>query len=563
MKLTKILALFAIVTLFAGCDAFFEPENNFLTSGLGSSGGNLAQVQVTIGTNGRTILPTINGFSKYMLSAERAAGNSTTFTPSPIQMDGWGRIALTYGEWIITVTAYVNVNGMEYPAAKGSATLLVSQNYHDVYINVALPQTGGTGTFAYTVRYPASGTASVKLQPWPLDQQVTFTENANNNVPIVKNNVPSGIYFLTVTATAEGKTVIRNEIVHIYQQSTTNADFVFTKMDFGGSNLILSGTIRFLVNRVQPDRAYLFIEMGNDNGGYIQPPLVDFIGNDGLGTWEVSLNSNNLIGATTIIIRAGLSQSSNGGGKLITSIPIPIDDLPNINLGTVEFNAIPLLSDTWVDGEISTSGEEDYFSIDVTQGQTYFFWFNNAEANNGKSLWGDAQVSSNYNNLYLYDAWYDPESFIANESGTVYIIVNGHNNTGTYAIAYSTNGRWHYNSFPPTAVSLVENTWVDGEITTDTSSKYSGDWYSVNVTQGQYYYFWFNSGNSGDGSKTLNNSEIQIYNSDGVSLDAWPWWSGGFTANSTEMIYINVRSYNNNRGTYGLVYSTTNSIPEN
>jgi len=440
MKIIKIVKLLAIVTLFAGCNVLSETETP--ASNSGNDGERVSQVTVNIGGNARTILPNIGeGFSKYVLSAEPAAGNTAAASVPVEANETWGTIWLSYGDWIITATAYANVDGVDYSAAKGSAPLTVNEDSHWINISVNTPESVGTGTFNYVVRYPSTGTASVKLEPWPLGQAAIFNENASNGTPTDKN-VPSGIYFLTVTATASGKTVTRNEIVHIYQQLTTNAEYSFTKLDFGDSTLNLSGTVKVLVNGQQPERAFLMIGTSSSGGS---GAVIDFTGTDGSCTWSISYSDSDLELANRLYFNAGLSYNIM---KKLLSIPIPIEDTVNIDLGTAEFTTSSLSPNTWVDGEITISEAEDYYSIEVTEGESYFFWFNNGYYSGGD---GSKSLNGNFggfysNGGYVFDsnnAWDDPVSFTANDSDTVvYIKVRaygGSDYTGTYAIAYSTN----------------------------------------------------------------------------------------------------------------------------
>ena len=568
MKLVKMITLLAIVTLFAGCNMVQGPEKSALKPVL-SGGEKISRVEVTIGGNARAILPTLDGgFSKYILSAEPASGNTAT-APSPVPMEGhwggWGTISVLYGEWIITVTAYVNVGGEDYPAAKGSVPLTVSESSHSITVPVNTPEPGGTGTFTYTVRYPSAGTASVKFEPWPLGQPALFNEAATNGGQVVKNNIASGMYFLTISATANAKTVTRSEIVHIYQHSTSNAEYVFTKVDFGGGDLNLSGTVKVLLNGEQPEQAQVSIRIDNGNG---YGTWINFTGNDGSGTWSIFFDSSYLMGANTLSFRVGLDYSYMV--KELFSIPLPVDDT-TIDLGTVAWNIIPLPADTWVDGEITTSDGEDYYSINVIAGEMYHFWLNNIYGDGTKTLHGHFEASysnGNYTTSNFTDyAWNNPAIFIANNSGmvsgTVYIRVYGGGNTGTYAIAYSTNSHWHNNSFNPVnAVPLTPDVWFDGEITEYYADGYWGtstDWYSINVTAETTYYFWFNNGWYGDGTKTLEGNFGAYYSNGYHFLDAYGnAWNNpaSFTAISNGTIYIRVWSNNSNPGTYAIAYST-------
>ena len=574
-----MITLLAIVTLFAGCTMTQGPQKPL------SGSGKIAQVQVTIGSNARTLLPNDIGFSKYILSAEPAAGNTAT-PPSPVQINVSspskgsfsGSLFLSYGEWIITATAYVKVNGIDYAAAKGSASLTVNNSSHEITVPIYTPEGGGTGIFAYTVRYPSNGTALVKLQPWPFGPPEAFNEAVNSNVPMVKN-VSSGIHFLSVSVTVNSKTVTRNEIVHIYQHSTTNAEYIFTTADFEGG-LNLSGTVKVLVNGQQPEQAYVYIP--SNNTGYSESIAINFTGNDGSGTWSVSLG--NLFHVNTLVFVAGLNSSM---AKEMLSIPIPVDDMTGIDLGTAAWNINPLPIDTWVDGNITTKNGEDWYSINVSAGEMYHFWFNrssdsdnipgpvepgNPNPNDNESGGDGTKTLDGYFYAYYsdgdyaissYGAWNNPARFLANDSGTVYIMVEGYN-TGTYAIAYSTNSHWHNNSFPPAnAIPLTADVWVEGEITRYLAGgggnkekwSLSTDWYSINVTAGTTYYLWMNSAHN-DSSYTLE-GYFPVYYSNGYEISAFNYAHGEpFTAYANDTVYIRITGWGEG-GTYALMYSDT------
>ena len=435
MRIIKTITLLALLLVLAGCTMSPEQEKPAINNDVDGDGALMSQVNVTIGGNARTILPELsNGFSKIILSAEPASGNSYS-APTPMKVDygnNWN-IGLYYGDWLLTATAYIRVDGVDYPAVKGSAFLTVDSSNHWLTIYINAPESGGTGTFNYTVRYPVGGTASVTLAPLgggtPIINNVTVSSGSPGSTPI-----DSGIYFLTVTAT-KGKPVTRNEVVHIYPYSPTNADYVFTKLDFGNDDLRLGGTIKILVNGEQPTKAYLFI--ATDNNEWSIP--ITFTGSDGTGTWYRSFSSLNA--ANTLYINAGISYQVY---EALPSIAIPVDDDTGIDLGTVDiaFNPIILADDTWVDGNITTSYVTDWYSINVTAGKAYHIWWNDSYQGDGsKSL--DVRVrayDSDWN--YIFDAdsaWDGPCVYTATANGTMYLKVEGWNqaNTGTYAIKHN------------------------------------------------------------------------------------------------------------------------------
>jgi hypothetical protein len=430
-----IVTLVALLTLFAGCDMFSEPENAKLSGG----GSGFSLVKVTIGGNARTLLPNAY-FSKYALSAASADSGYTGAVPSPVEIDGdWGSIGVPYGNWIITATAYVNAGGVDYPAAKGSAPISVYEDSQWVEITINAPESGGTGTFTYKVTYPAGGSASVELRPIGGGALVVNAAAVANGSAVNANNIASGIYFLTVKAT-NGRTVTRNEVVHIYNRATTEADYIFTKLDFGTGSLRIEGTINLLINGTQQANMAGLVVHYADGGSYI--PL-NFTGTDGSATWECDID--NLHGAKALNFRIDFIDEID-----LLTIPVPLNDITGIDLGTVniEFEIIPLVANTWANGYISGNPNYAFYAMNVTEGQTYYLWWNDSDQGDGtKSL--DIMVRALYDDLTFIgfvdgngdSAWDFPASFTAEKTGTVYVVVSPYwgRNTGTYAIAYSTD----------------------------------------------------------------------------------------------------------------------------
>jgi hypothetical protein len=562
MKLYKIVNVLALTALLAGCNQLNSPMQVDKPGKPADGNKTLAQVQVNIGGNARTILPDIGaGFSKFEISAEPDIGNEAD--PVSVEISGdsnWGYIGVPYGEWIITVTAFVKAGGNDYAAAKGSAPLSVYDDYQWVDISVTMPQPGGTGTFDYSVRYPAGGSATVKLQSWPLNSGTPVINNVtvSSGVKVSKNDVASGIYFLTVTATKGSRTVIRNEIVHIYDKLTSTADYAFTKLDFGDGDLQIGGTVNVLVNGEQPDYAQLWV----DNGFTTDSTYLNFINSNGDAEWSISLN--NLRGASTL--RFGIEIYGFLSKEVNSSFPVPLDDDLNIDLGSVtyDFNPEPLAFETWVDGKLAYA-EDDCYSITVTAGESYHFWGNdyyNGDGTKTTSIHIQAYYRSDgYLTLGGDATWDDPQSFTAVENGTVFIrVINNWDNTGTYAIAYSTNPRWHNNSFipPDITIPLTIDTWTDGAL----DSSNTQNWYSITVTAGQTYYFWWNDSYSGDYTKTADIRVFTCYSYDNSIFSADSAWDYPmqFTANKNGTVYIRV-SPDWGTGTYAIAYSTSGNRP--
>jgi len=437
MKHIQMIMLFALLTLFASCNSPFETEKPAL-----NGGEKIAHVQVNIGDNIRTILPDLdNGFSKYILSAEPTGSNTAT-APLPVELTGIsGYIYLPYGDWIITATAYITIAGADYAAAWGSASLTVENTNHSISLTVNAPKSGGIGIFNYTVRYPTSGTASLKLEPWPLGEAAVIEQTGASGNLNGNDSVPSGVYFLTVTVTANSRTIIRNDIVHIYDQSPTNVDYVFTKLDFGNTSLNISGTVTVLVNGVQPSQVSLGYSTDRNNWTNAS---FNYNGYNGNGTWSISLS--NLNETSTLYFRAESNIFQTGSNARIIkgfySIPIPVDDISDIDLGIVDLIIEPLNIDTWVNGEITMPHDADWYSINVTEGETYYIQLSNASNSGGIKTLPTHITAYNEDGGQLLSIPYANSTLVytASYTGIVYlriIAVYNQSDTGTYAIMYS------------------------------------------------------------------------------------------------------------------------------
>jgi hypothetical protein len=411
------------------------------------------------------------------------------------------------------------------------------------------------GTFAYTVTYPAAGSAQIKLEPWPLGGEVLIDNVSVDSGVLGSKDVPGGMYFLTVKATVDDITIPRSEIVHIYPALTSNANYVFTKLDFGDDSLQIGGTIKVLIDGQPLESGSASISVGAGSN-YLQTS-VNFIGNDGNGEW--SFNLDNLQGADTLYFRVTVADLFI---KELAPVPVPVDDKPDIDLGTVNFETVLLNHGDWVEGSFpaSVGSTEDRYRINVSAGETYYFWMNNGYEGNGTKT-ASANMTARYSNGYFLfgvsNAWYFPRSFTATTNGTVYLSVYTYGNwdTTTYAIMYSTNAS---NVLDEIAIPLVAETWKDGYVPADESQ--SIDWYSLEVTENTTYYFWMNNREEGDGSKTAY-AHMQARYSDGSYIfstnNAW-YLPRAFTAETSGTVYVRVEANRydwNSTATYAIVYS--------
>jgi hypothetical protein len=225
-------------------------------------------------------------------------------------------------------------------------------------------------------------------------------------------------------------------------------------------------------------------------------------------------------------------------------------------------------------GDITEANGEDWYSIPVTNGTTYYIWWNDSFDGDGTKS-GNVGINARYENETTYifssafEGWTTGQSFTANQTGTVYIrvrpvysetfymgTVTYSTGNGTYGIGYCTSS----NTKP--AVLLTANVWADGNIT----YRNGEDRYSFPVTNGTTYHIWWNDSRQGNNTKTgdvlvraqYENQTTFIFN----NTDSGWTTAQSFTANQTGTVYIMVKPYANwYTGTYGIVYSTGSIRP--
>ena len=191
---------------------------------------NLSQVNISLNGNFRTILPDlgIEKFSKIEISAESITGTDSI---DPVEVDlvtGTASLTVPYGSWNIIATAFLKVGETDYPAVSDSVQLYVTQPSHDVTILLDTPTPDGIGTFAYNIEFAVGTEVSITLENWPSDNGYELeNETVTASGTTFSKDVPSGFYFLTVTAIVDGKPYERSQIVHIYHGRTSTAEFSF------------------------------------------------------------------------------------------------------------------------------------------------------------------------------------------------------------------------------------------------------------------------------------------------------------------------------------------------
>jgi uncharacterized repeat protein (TIGR02543 family) len=188
---------------------------------------------------------------------------------------------------------------------------------------------------------------------------------------------------------------------------------------------------------------------------------VSFDTNGGIGTKPVTQTGSAGSGIT-LPLGSGLSKSgcafggwntnSSGTGTSYNagSAYTPTGD---ITLYARWHTLTPLSSAVWADGDITNANDENWYSLSVTQGQTYYIWWNDRGEGDGSKN-GNVAVSARYDNADTFifggndntvnNGFTTAQIFTANRTGAVYIrvipLIRSSSYTGTYGIMYNTSG---------------------------------------------------------------------------------------------------------------------------
>jgi len=234
---------------------------------------NQGGLQITVNsaeTGARTLYPR-TVFTKYELEFEY---EDSTETHAPVTLTGTDTsdpITLPDGTWTVTATGYVTINGTEYPAAEGQATItVVSGSFQSLNITISAQQGGDDGFFTCKVSWPASvQSAEVYIYNVGNDYQwgtLVPPRSLSNNTPETIKG-PPGYYMMTIRmmgANTDRPAVTWTEVIHIYSNMETRAERTFTEDDLtkwvtlGGSVTINGAALDWVGIDIYLDEYYSY-----------------------------------------------------------------------------------------------------------------------------------------------------------------------------------------------------------------------------------------------------------------------------------------------------------------
>ena len=243
------------------------------------------RITVSADVNPRTLYPDTS-FSKYVLDFSGPADREDITL-----QDGQtsATVDLATGDWTITVVGYVTIDGTEYPAAQGSADItIVSNSVQNLTIPISASQVGDDGFFSYSVSYPEPmvDTAELRVYLFGTNQwdaeSIDLTQNLTGTIPLAP-----GYYMMTIQLSNENHTAGRAEVVHIYSNMETKAEYVFVENDFA-KTITLSGTVDITIDG-EPLGQYSFVNIS----AYRNADYSDYVFNASAGwqgnTWSMKI----------------------------------------------------------------------------------------------------------------------------------------------------------------------------------------------------------------------------------------------------------------------------------
>ena len=554
-KIYTVFYILLSVLIWTGCSDVLTPLNP------GVKGLKITISGDAVGS--RTLYPEVS-FTKYVLSFEGPSDHADV----TLQADTTSVIVddLVVGEWTITATGYVRVSGTERAAAVGSAEVTIEFGaVQNLTIPISAQQESGVnGFFSYSITYPRTRAnyGYIELQPFNNSELSWGYDYLGESPATGAFSLVPGFYVMTIRLYDNYRDVIRAEIVHIFSNLETKAEYTFRDEDFNDS-FILSGTLDVTVNG---DPLTSFSDSAYANIYAYLNPYGNQIGSGWVNledkTWSMVIpvfDDNVTLSFSTYAYIEGSSFYQN-----IDAPPVTVKNQnKSVNLGAVDIRAIYLTGTINVtyDGkpmsnvEISAYGPRSGYTTISSPGPNAP-WSILIQAFDEPADITFGVRGSQYHYYDDYD-YYSEQIFSRNAEN---LVTAADQDISGITI---TLGDFP-NAFVPVNIKpLTENTWVDDDIT----ESYAADWYSINAAAGTTYNLWWNHSWDGNYTKSLA-VDVYAWYSDGTPVrltsNVYAWSNpASFTARSNGTIYLRVRSYHGDSGTgtYGIVYNTDDDRP--
>ena len=221
--------------------------------------------------------------------------------------------------------------------------------------------------------------------------------------------------------------------------------------------------------------------------------------------------------------------------------------------------AIPLTENQWADGNIPTTGGEQWFTFTATASEQYIHAAFGTLTDLYVQVYTSSGATSGSETNMFSSTTYISRTLSAGQ--TYYIRVrpygtNSTNSSGTYWIGFNTSTTAPNVQVPANAIPLTENQWADGNLPTSSDVQ----WFSFTATaSNQYLHAAFG---------TLTRLYVHVYTSGGAEVGSQTYSYGDSTLSTSRTLesgqayYIRVVPYDSSySGTYQIAFNTSTTAP--
>jgi len=224
-KISTLLIGICLLLTVIGCQNPFQIDDTHTNNGKGQFVLNIGN-----GAAGRTIMPDINQtIAAYSLQFSGAG----TLTVDRTSANVGEAVSLQAGTYDLTVTAFTDT-AKANPIARGTLTGIVITSGGTTSKSLVLGgiiETGATGTFKYTITFPAAVTATMTITP------ISEGGTAQQTKPLASRTqaavtLNTGYYRVAFNLDNGSKAVSRENYLHIYKNMESVFTFTFTEGHF-------------------------------------------------------------------------------------------------------------------------------------------------------------------------------------------------------------------------------------------------------------------------------------------------------------------------------------------
>jgi len=439
IALSLFIVHFSLLIVSCGNGVDHSRDGDVLRAGYGRVGVDVNGADA-LNSRARTVFPAM-AFARYEYSfakvTDGAAGDWQVEVP-----DGNGYFTLELGDWTAKVAAFANADD-DVPVATGTSNMftVVSTTMQVPVKLAANVDVGSAGTFSYHIKYPAGAVVSAFTLKNLLDDQAQdidltpisgVVDPDDSSVFILEGtydqNVPAGLYFLTILLEENLLAAGANEVVYIYNKLDSAYGTEIKPIVFSGTNFS-AHLEKIEITKKLDKRLYLTGEALELDGLEVTATYSD-------GTQvPVTITAANISGFDSLTVRK-MDITVTYGGKTAV-LPVGV---------VTELTAVIDISDTTVFPAIGDLAAGFNDLIDEGYNTVRFAgtrdpWNSTLDLNipTGKTVEWEATISGTYANNPLIrtqgDGDINVNGSISASGNTVAI---AHNSTGTVDVSGGT-----------------------------------------------------------------------------------------------------------------------------